>query len=77
VCKHILDKRFVEYNSKNIEMSELYKLTAKELNLSPEQHGEKLFKQILDGFSGIVNGLGSLRNQLGDAYVQVNKLVSP
>ena len=77
VCKHILDERFVEYNSKNIDMSELYKLTAKELNLAPEQHGEKLFKQILGGCSGIVNGLGTLRNQLGDAHGQGRKPVKP
>lgn len=77
VCKHILDEKFVEYNSKNADMSELYKLTAKELNLAPEQHGEKLFKQILGGCSGIVNGLGSLRNKLGDAHGQGRKPVKP
>ena len=58
-------------------MSELYKLTAKELNLAPEKHGEKLFKQILGGCSGIVNGLGSLRNKLGDAHGKGRKPVKP
>ena len=58
-------------------MSELYKLTAKELNLAPEQHSENIFKQILGGCSGIVNGLGSLRNKLGDAHGQGRNPVKP
>lgn len=77
VCKHILDEKNVPYNSSSIELSELYKLTAKELNLAPEQHGEKIFKQILGGCSGIVNGLGTLRNKLGDAHGQGKKPIKP
>lgn len=68
VCKHILDAKGVEYNSAKIELSELYKVTAKELKLAPEQHTEQIFKQILGGCSAIVNGLGTLRNKLGDAH---------
>lgn len=68
VCKHILHGLGVDFNETNIELSELYKLTAGELNLSPDQHSEKLFKQILGGCSGIVNGLGTLRNKHGDAH---------
>jgi hypothetical protein len=49
-------------------LSELYKKTSQELNLSPSQHTEEIFKQILGGCSGIINGLGSLRNKLGDAH---------
>lgn len=67
VCKYILDKENVTY-SNSIDMSELYKLTAEKLNLAPEQHTEKIFKQILGGCSGVVNGLGSLRNKHGDAH---------
>ena len=77
VCKHILDKSNVSYNEKNIELSELYKLTAKELNLSPSQHTEDLFKQILGGCSAVVNGLGVLRNRLGDAHGHGKKPVKP
>ena len=77
ICKHILDDKEVSYNATSIELSELYKLTAKELNLAPEQHGEQVFKQILGGCSGIVNGLGSLRNKLGDAHGQGKKPVKP
>lgn len=77
VCKHILDNKNIQYNSQSIELAELYKLTAKELNLSPEQHHEQIFKQILGGCSGIVNGLGSLRNKLGDAHGKGKLPVKP
>jgi Abortive infection C-terminus len=68
VCKHILDSKSVLYDSNKIELHELYKLTASELSLSPSQHTEDVFKQILGGCSAVVNGLGTLRNRLGDAH---------
>ncbi|EPJ8234273.1 TPA: abortive infection family protein [Klebsiella oxytoca] len=77
VCKHILDDMQVPYNNKNIEMSELYKLVAKELNLSSDQHSETVFKQILGGCSAVVNGLGTLRNRLGDAHGKNKGAVKP
>ncbi|KAB7672704.1 abortive infection family protein [Plesiomonas shigelloides] len=77
VCKHILDEKNIEYSSTSIELSELYKLTAKELNMAPEQHNEPIFRQILGGCSGIVNGLGTLRNKLGDAHGQGKRPVKP
>lgn len=68
VCKHILDQKGIQYSPNKVELAELYKKTAQELNLSPSQHEEGVFKQILGGCSGVVNGLGSLRNKLGDAH---------
>lgn len=76
VCKHILDDLNVSYD-RNLDMSELYKLTSKELNLSPDQHGEQIFKQILKGCSSVVNGLGTLRNKFGDAHGIGKKPVKP
>lgn len=76
VCKHILDDRNVTFD-RNTDMSELYKLVAKELNLAPEQHTEQIFKQILGGCSAIVNGLGTLRNRLGDAHGNGRKPAKP
>jgi uncharacterized protein YfkK (UPF0435 family) len=67
VLKHILDIQNVNYN-KSADLHEIYKLVTSELNLSPEQHDIKIFKQILGGCSAIVNGLGSLRNKHGDAH---------
>ena len=77
VCKHILHAKKIEFNETNIEISELYRLTSKELNLSPDQHTEKIFKQILGGCSGIINGLGSLRNKHGDAHGSSPRAVKP
>jgi hypothetical protein len=77
VCKHILDDMGIEYDSNKAELSELYKKTANELNLSPSQHTADIFKQILGGCSGIINGLGSLRNKLGDAHGKGKVNVKP
>ena len=64
------------YDTTKIEMHELYKLTASALTLSPSQHTEEVFKQILGGCSAVVNGLGILRNRLGDAHGKnVNSVV--
>ncbi|MDF9374650.1 abortive infection family protein, partial [Escherichia coli] len=77
VCKHILDDMGIQYNNKNIEMSELYKTLSKELNLSADQHTENIFKQILGGCSAVVNGLGTLRNKLGDAHGTNSSSIKP
>lgn len=80
VCKHILDKapkKKISYDTSKMELSQLYKLTAESLNLSPGQHVEQIFKQILGGCSGVVNGLGSLRNKLGDAHGQGVRNIKP
>jgi hypothetical protein len=67
VCKYICDERNVTYDEK-IELPALYKLAAKELNLSPEQNTEQIFKQILGGCQTVVEGLGALRNKYGDSH---------
>jgi hypothetical protein len=74
--KYILDEQQISYNE-NSELSELYKKVAKSLNLAPEQHQEKIFKQILGGASGIISGLGFLRNKLGDAHGKSKVQVKP
>ncbi len=58
-------------------MSELYKTLSKELNLSADQHTENIFKQILGGCSAVVNGLGTLRNKLGDAHGTNSSSIKP
>lgn len=77
VCKHILDEKRVEYDENKTDLPDLYKKVATELNLSPDQHTEGLFKQILGGCSGIVGGLGGLRNRLGDAHGKGKNGVRP
>ncbi len=66
-CKFIATQKEITYTDKD-DLSIIYKNIAKELNLSPDQHNEDIFKQILGGCSGIVSGLGALRNRFGDAH---------
>jgi len=67
VCKHILDSERAIYDD-NTDLPKLYSETAKQLNLSPSQHTEKLFKQILGGCQTVVEGIGALRNRHSDAH---------
>lgn len=68
VCKHILDEKKISYDDNKIDLPQLYHLVSIELNLAPSQHTEEVFKQILGGCSSVVNGLGTMRNKLGDAH---------
>lgn len=76
VLKYILDEQDIKYND-GAELPDLYKEVAKSLNLAPEQHQEQIFKQILGGSSGIISGLGALRNKLGDAHGKSKNSVKP
>lgn len=67
VCKHILDEQGVTYADAD-ELPKLYRLTAESLNLSPSQHTEQLFRQILGGCQTVVEGLGAMRNRHSDAH---------
>jgi len=67
VCKHILDLTKTPYDD-SADLPKLYNLTAKQLNLSPSQHTEQVFKQILGGCHSVVEGLGALRNRHSDAH---------
>ena len=75
-CKHILDEQQVDYGN-SPDINQLYRLVSKELNLAPSQHTEQTFKQILGGCSSIIEGLGSLRNKVGDAHGQGKRNFKP
>ncbi len=66
-CKHILDSLAIAYNDA-ADLPDLYGAVAKGLNLSPSQHTEQIFKQVLGGCHSVVQGLGAMRNRLGDAH---------
>ena len=72
-----MDEKGIEYDDSKVDLPQLYHIVSKELNLSPSQHTEEVFKQILGGCSAIVNGLGTLRNRLGDAHGQGKNPVRP
>lgn len=76
VCKHILDEAGIAHNDKD-DLPKLYKETAKQLNMAPEQHQEEVFKQILGGCQTVIKGLGTLRNKLSDAHGKGKKAVIP
>jgi hypothetical protein len=76
VCKHILDDMGVSY-TQNHDLPKLYRLTSEQLNLAPDQHTEEIFKRILGGCQSVVEGLGAVRNKLGDAHGKGRQLVKP
>lgn len=77
VCKHILDDLAAAtpaYGPAD-DLPKLYGAVSKALNLAPSQHSEEVFRRILGGCSSVVEGLGSLRNKLGDAHGQGRRAV--
>lgn len=76
VCKLILDELGEAYDD-NAELPKLYRGVAKNLNLTPDQHTELVFKQILGGCTSVVEGLGALRNKMGDAHGKSTRAVRP
>ena len=74
--KHILDDSGIPYTD-DFDLPKLYRLTAEQLNLAPSQYTEKVFKQILGGCQAVVEGLGALRNKLGDAHGKGKQTVRP
>lgn len=67
ICKHILTERQVPFEE-DANLTKLYGLTARSLDLAPDQHTEQLFKQILGGCKAVVDGMGALRNRLSDSH---------
>lgn len=75
-CKFILDDLDIQYKD-DLELPKLYKITAENLNLAPDQHTEQIFKQILTGCQTVINGLGALRNKLSDSHGKKTFSVKP
>jgi Abortive infection C-terminus len=67
VCKHILDDLNVSYPP-DADLPKLYRLTAESLKLAPGQQTEPILKQVLGGCTAVVEGVGAMRNKLGDAH---------
>ena len=76
VCKRILDEAAETYSDKD-DLPALYRAVALKLQIAPSQHTEDAFKRILGGATSVVEGLGSLRNKIGDAHGQGGKPVRP
>jgi hypothetical protein len=67
VCKTILDDAGAPYNKKD-DLPKLYRKTAETLKLVPADYADEQIKRILGGATTVVEGVGSLRNQHGDAH---------
>lgn len=67
VCRWLLEK-LGEKAADNNDLPALYRNLAKALKLAPDDHSEKVFKQILGSCQQVVEQLGALRNKLGDAH---------
>jgi len=76
VCKRVLDETETEYADKD-DLPALYKAVATKLNIAPSQHTEETFKRILGGAVSVVEGIGSLRNKIGDAHGHGKRAVRP
>lgn len=76
VCKHVLDDSGKPYPH-DADLPKLWALAAEELNLSPAQHQEQVFKAILGNCQSVVNQLAAIRNKIGDAHGQGRKPVKP
>jgi hypothetical protein len=76
VCKRVLDESAVEYSDKD-DLPSLYRSVATTLQIAPSQHTEDAFKRILGGATSVVEGLGSLRNKIGDAHGQGKRPIRP
>ena len=59
------------------DLPKLYAMVAKSLNMAPDQHSEEPMKAILGGAMTLVNGIGTLRNQLSDSHGRGGKAVRP
>lgn len=76
VCKWLLNETGGTWEETD-DLPALYKRLAKTLNLAPDGHTEQTFKQILGSCQSIVEGLGALRNKLGDAHSVGPRRVRP
>lgn len=75
-CKRILDEHGIHYTDTE-DLPKLYGMSAKALNLAPNQHTEEPIKAILGGAMNLVNGIGTLRNRLSDSHGRGGQPVRP
>ena len=69
VCKHLLeDADGTPKYGPNDDLPKLYRQASESLNIAPSQHSEDAFKRILGGAASVVEGMGTLRNKIGDAH---------
>lgn len=76
VCKHICDERGAAYEDGG-DLAKLYKAAAGAMDIAPDQHSERIIRQILSGVGTVVNGLAAMRNSLSDSHGRGKASVRP
>jgi hypothetical protein len=76
VCKRVLDETGTAYSDRD-DLPALYRAVSMQLQIAPSQHTQDTFKRILGGATSVVEGLGSLRNKIGDAHGQGKRPIRP
>lgn len=76
VCEHILHASGRTPHEKD-DLPKLNRNASSILKLAPNQHTEEIIKRILGSCRSVVEGLGTLRNKLGDAHGKGSKPVRP
>lgn len=67
VCKHVLDDLGVPYD-RAADLPKLYRQVSESLAIAPSQQTEPILKQVMGGATAVVEGIGAMRNRLGDAH---------
>lgn len=67
VCKHLLDGCGVTYG-RHEDLPNLYHHLTTALHIAPNQQSDAALRQIVGGSHSVLNGLATLRNQLGDSH---------
>lgn len=67
VLKHLLDDAGINYSPAE-KLPKLYGRAADMLKIAPAQHADQDIRRVLGGCHTVVDGLASLRNNLGDAH---------
>jgi len=71
VCKHILNSRSIPFDHTS-NLPSLFHATLDCLSLAPRQQTDDAFRRLLGNCQSIVNGLASVRNDIGDAHGKVD-----
>jgi hypothetical protein len=76
VCKHILDDAHIDYQGSS-DLPKLYRMTAESLDLAPQKQMEQILRQILGGCTSVIEGIGAMRNAIGDAHGKGQTFIKP
>jgi len=69
VCKHLLHEGEIPYDD-GAGLPKLYRLTVDMMNLAPNQQTEPILRQVAGGCTAVIEGIGAMRNKLGDAHAK-------